>query len=228
MEHIDECFSIDEHTQKIQYLINIGMEKQPNWSPQNNICPTNKRVEFCTNATLHRGFYHPSPIYDIVVGNTARGRLQRKIPDLQNITHLFLYGANGILDCVETFSKGQVVYLEQLYYSGNIRLGITIDKHNRISTVCEERFIGAQLANFFIVHCVEINDNYMCYSARSEHYTYDELGLCACNLDIISPMSGKSIHKKYVFSRQNGLLTAYTDITSQPNKFYQIKKKRRA
>lgn len=230
MDRFTEQSCIDQYLQKIQHLISVGLMKIGEENTESYLLQRYSGHEYCTNASLHRGFYHPSPIYDIVVGNTQRGRIHKAKPDQTKITHRFLYGADGSLDCVETYSQGRVAYVEHLYYDGDMRLGVSIDKNNRIAAVCEERFAKNQLVDFFILNCVFIDEHYECYSARSEHYLYNDSGLCECDFVVISPKSGSMIQKKYRFNREDGMLTSYTDALASNAKtprVYSIKKKRK-
>lgn len=231
MDFFNKYTPIDSYLKKIQDTLSKGLEKQYDRYMENYQTRTYIRDEYCTGSSLHRGFYHPSPVYDIVVGNTQRGKLHKKMPNLSKITHHFLYGADGILDCIETYSQGSIAYVEQLYYESDTRLGVSIDRSNRISSVSEERFVQGKLVDFFILNCVLADESYECYSARSEHYSYDNLGLCACDFVVISPISGTTIQKKYLFTREDGLLTSYMDaLDSKPDAptFYTVKKKRKA
>ena len=48
--------------------------------------------QYCYAGDIHRGYYNPSLIEDIIVGNTKRGRLTKKINP--HCTQGYVYGFN--------------------------------------------------------------------------------------------------------------------------------------
>lgn len=67
------------------------------------------KTEICTGANIHRGYYCPSPVFDLLVGNTHRGRLLHRPNCRTRPSHTYHFGAQGELLYVE--SPGTVEYL---------------------------------------------------------------------------------------------------------------------
>lgn len=210
-------------------MLNIGKEKIHLLFPDNVMGIRLAREEFCTNSTLHRGFYHPSPVYDILVGNTQRGCLKKRLSPNKLFTHRYLYNNDGILTCIETYFQSKVAYVEYLFYGENQRIGVTIDREMRLAAVSEEVFDDGHIITFSLMNCVLRGEDYECFNFQTEIYHYDATGLIECELRKLSPVSMHFTDERYFWEREDGYLTAYTNISSSHGqRRYLVKKKRKA
>ena len=48
--------------------------------------------QYCAGGTMHRGYYCPSLTEDLWLGNTKRGRLCKKRPSEERLSHALLKG----------------------------------------------------------------------------------------------------------------------------------------
>ena len=213
-------------------FIDFGIQLFMDFQPQEQDSYENGKIEFCTSSTLHRGYYHPSPVYDLIVGNTKRGKLTRKLPTTNSIVYRYIFDQNGVMRCVDRPHKNAATCPEYLLYMENKRYGITFDYFGHLAAITEEVFANNQLINFTLANYGFVNNNYQCFDFRTESYQYDNKGLALCAYRKLSPQSGMRIIDDIIhFERTNGYLTSYTlfhvDQPQQPSKTYPVTKKRK-
>ena len=119
---------------------------------------------------LHRGFYCPSLIYDVVVGNCNRGRLRKIAPDNPD----YIYGFNSTHQLV-TVKKIDSCSIERefVFTDGQTEIGIgSPNNYNTSFTISECKYDGNRLLSYafgfsssLFPHLVEL---------REEQYTYLE------------------------------------------------------
>lgn len=180
--------------------------------------------EYAVGSTLHRGYYHPSPVYDLIVGNTKRGRLIRN-PITTNTSHCYYYDDQRRLFRVDSLFQGRVAYTEYLYADEQTVYGITVDCNGRLAAVCREIYENGQIVALRLMRCVCMHGQYECFEYLEEHYCYDVEGLCACNYVVYRPRSEYGIYEVYEFLRENGRLVSYVNIT-KPDRHYLIPKRK--
>lgn len=197
--------------------------------------------EYASGSTLHRGFYCPSPTYDIIVGNTKRGKLSKRLPVISRHSHEYGFDANGKLLYCKWLFKGQLAYIEYLVYGDNTVHGITVDKDGRISTIAEETYTQEKLRQFLRCLCSPTIDGFCCLEIDCESYEYDSEGLCSCtmhhlitppqdtpeSLKDLMPQMPYPIYRRdqYLFERKGGFLTGYTNAKGV---FYPVRFRRKA
>ena len=185
------------------------------------------RKEYASGSTLHRGFYCPSPTYDIIVGNTKRGKLLKHHTALSNPSHEYGFDADGKLLYCKWFSKKSVVMLEYLVYSENVVYGILLDTDGGISVVTEETYANNKLVQYLHGLCIPSGNSFHCQEIDCEEYEYDAEGLCCCQMhnlllpqqdppdflkNVILPFMRHPIYRgsSYLFERTDGYLSGYT------------------
>lgn len=215
----------DMYQNKSNMLLSCGIELFQGTNYNSFITPA-CNVELCRGSSLHRGYYHPSPIYDIIVGNAKRGKIVRSSCTAKDCSHRYTYTADGKLQHVESFANGKTAYTEYLIYLADKRIGLTIDCYNYLSAISEERFEMGRLASFSLANCIFDGHSYSCYNYHEEQYYYDDIGLFQCDFINFSTSSRYLINEQYSFERTNGYLSAYTNTTSHIR--YAISKKRKA
>lgn len=185
------------------------------------------RKERASGSTLHRGFYCPSPTYDLIVGNTKRGKLSKGLPVTSRHSHEYGFDTNGKLLYCKWLFKGQLTHTEYLVYGDSTVYGITVEKDGRISTITEEIYAQGKLRQFLRCLCIPTKDGFGCQEIDCESYEYDSEGLCSCMMhhfmtppqDVPEALSGLippmpyPIYRcdQYLFERKDGFLTGYTN-----------------
>lgn len=82
---------------------------------------------------LHRGWYCPSMILDLVIGNCSRGRLVRR-PRSSGYDYRFTFDGSGLLSTVDSFFQGKPAEKEVLFSDGNIVRGFTFSYPDKLLT----------------------------------------------------------------------------------------------
>ncbi len=155
---------------------------------------------------LHRGYYCPSPIFDIVVGNVSRGRLLKRPTSNSNPTYRYGFDDNGNLLTV-IHPNGTEIIIRQ----GEMEIGIDFDAENEIQAICWCIFSNGTIQSyvFSLYHSFEKK----IAEYRRENYIYSKNGLTSvdwyeCVYDGKRPIM---IHDKYHFIHDGeGFLSQYT------------------
>ena len=183
---------------------------------------TASHKEYASNATIHRGYYHPSPVYDLIVGNSRRGRLIRNSAAI-NVSHCYYYDDQYRLIRVDSYYQGSVSHTEHLRQDDQMILGFSVDCNGCLSSVCREIYDNGRIVSLNLMHCVRTNGQYYCFEYIEESYCYDENGLCASNFVVYRPGSSYIIYETFEFQRENGRLVSYTN-RAHPDRCYRISK----
>lgn len=220
---IDNSYEI-----RLSELLTLGRNYARNMQFSTVAAEPSLTSQYCMGSSLYRGYYHPSPVYDLLVGNVKRGRLVKNIHGSLAPCHHYLFDKDGRLRAIENFYNGCVTHVERLLYLENQRIGINISCHGILNTVTREVYDGERLMCLAIAHCEQIRDYHYCFDYLEEHYHYDEEGLCACDFVAYSPQSGYTMESEFHFERSGGYIVSYYDaLTANPLR-YKVRKKRRA
>lgn len=87
--------------------------------------------QYCAGGTMHRGYYCPSLTEDLWLGNTKRGRLCKKRPSEERLSHIYGFDAAERLIVVEHMHCSK----EYILYDTGVTLGVEIDNANNASAV---------------------------------------------------------------------------------------------
>ena len=166
----------------------------------------------CAGSNMFRGCFHPSPVFDLIVGNAKRGRKSKGNIRFDKISHRYFLNEDYQLAYIETMHEGNVVHGESLIYEQNKRIGITTGGGGDILGICEEKFENNQIISFAYLSYHEIaKGNVLCH-LHWEEYKYDENGLCTCEfVSNYSPEYKPFTFSQYQFSVQNGMIISYTN-----------------
>ena len=162
-----------------------------------------------TGSTLHRGFYCPTPISDVVIGNRKRGRLLIRESQRSKVSHRYVFNKDSALLRVENFYNGKVYATEYIKQCGEITYGFTIDTSGRIHTVSKELYRDGILEQYTVVYYLFINSTYSVLKTHCESYWRDELGLHTCEIVICDHPIGHIARQTYQFERNDGYLDSY-------------------
>mgnify|MGYP003167406828 FL=1 len=86
--------------------------------------------QYCAGGTMHRGYYCPSITEDLRVGNTKRGRLCKKRPPEERLSHIYGFDASDRLITV----KHMHCLEEYILYGAGVTLGVEI-RNNSANTI---------------------------------------------------------------------------------------------
>lgn len=148
------------------------------------------RREACAGGDLHRGFYCPSMIQDIVISGINRGKLCDPADKAAAFTYSF--DAQNRLIGVHTGDT-----MEYIRWEGNISTGAIFDSHG-VSAVCECKYDeqGRILRYSFLLHgscCIH------------EVYTYED-GAMAVDLIGYHDSSALLTEDRWRFTVEDGML----------------------
>lgn len=97
---------------------------------------------------LHRGWYCPSIIYDIVIGNASRGRLVKNPQPQTSPSFRYCFNANGTLLRVDEYSNGKIAASECLLHENKTIKGVTITPDKQLLRYSEELYSGSILTQY--------------------------------------------------------------------------------
>ena len=145
--------------------------------------------QYCAGGTIHRGYYCPSITEDLRVGNTKRGRLCKKRPPEERLSHIYGFDAAERLIVVEHMHCSK----EYILYDTGVTLGVEIDNANNASAV--------NICRYDVNGRIQIYECYFLTPNQVIDNWYREM-----------EYEGEWFHEhyRYVFSVEDGYLTDYT------------------
>ena len=157
--------------------------------------------EYANESTLHRGFYCPSPVRDLVVDNEIRGSLLAAAPE-----DGFVYTLNdkGALVLCEEYRKGNLQQREFLLRDRELVYGFSWLPSGELVNMSRERYENGKLVEYVYAGCDP--EDAQCFV---EDYHYDALGLESSEHCCYEIQTGIVRQWRYLFERENGMLTAY-------------------
>lgn len=165
----------------------------------------------CVGSSIFRGCFHPSPVYDLIVGNTKRGRKCNGNIHSDRITHRYLFNEENQLDCIESIYMGRVSYVEFLTYEQDARIGITTVDGTKVRGICEEKFECGRIVSFAYLSYFEMDGSKVLCHLHWEEYKYDENGLCFCDfVTNLNPDYQPFTFSQFQFTVKDGMITSYT------------------
>jgi hypothetical protein len=132
---------IEEFTECISDLINIKNYYTDKLPELKSLAEKETvRFEYSKGGlTIHRGFYCPSPVYDLIVGNCKRGRLLKKKPDFPKYTYEYSFDKDNNLmrasKINELATQNNQYNEEFLIYNNNIVYGMEFGNRGEIDVV---------------------------------------------------------------------------------------------
>ena len=181
------------------------------------------RTEYARGGeTIHRGYYCPSPVYDIIVGGASRGRLLKDMKRIKkNPDYTFGFNANNELIVIQNS-----FYREYIVRDQHTELSIIFSKYC-IEAITECRYVDNQIQSY--IYCLLLEGKVDEY--RKEEYFYGDEGLQFVDWYHFMPMrihipkeitelvfdKGEKMppiysHEKYEFTHKNGYLYQYREI----------------
>ena len=170
------------------------------------------KTEIGSRSDLHRGFYCPSPVYDIFVGNVHRGRLMKRLSKKSNNYYLYGFDCTGKLICADNYVNNQLVS-ENIYHTDTGVYGIILDQWGHISHGSREVYDNGKLVSYSRVLFSHNDGMNHLVNLVNECYTYDPEGLYQCIFTQYVPSAKLCQQKLYQFQRRQGKLASYTAAT---------------
>lgn len=198
-----------KHQADCRRLVRIGQEHLESIR-RSDISHPAERLEYAINGDMHRGFYCPSPVLDLIIGNIHRGRILKRVTARSKITHRYGLDAENNLVYAEALEDGEVLSTEYLFTRDNCRMGVTVLSNGDLAAISEEIFENQKLARYSYLSVYPDHDGYFCANLHVETYEYDELGLCSCKREDFQPYVNVLDIHRYDFTRKDGNLFAFT------------------
>ena len=163
---------------------------------------------------LERGYYCPSLIYDIVVGNCNRGRLIKKLTAKSKPTYEYGFDADDRLITITQFADAP--YFSDTYevikYNGRTSMGFVFENKPSLEIRAINECIyddNNRIISF--TRALGNGDGKVIDEIYKELYTYDERGLYVVQVySFLSISTSRLSHEKYIFSHNDeGYLNEY-------------------
>ncbi|MDF1494828.1 hypothetical protein [Caproiciproducens sp. CPB-2] len=186
----------EEYKNKASCLCNLAEEKVV-------------REEYSVKGeVLHRGYYSPSPIIDIVIGNCNRGKLLKRLTTSSKV--VFSYGFDRLnrLILVKNKTDDSISTTEVIEYYQNIALGITFSPDFLITQICEEIYEDNKI---MFLSQASFAAGSRIFNLHHEAFTYGSLGIRSSDFYIYNPDMPLLQHQQYHFQHDDeGYLSKYT------------------
>lgn len=155
---------------------------------------------------LHRGYYCPSLIRDIVVGNCNRGRLVKDLKRTrQNISYEYGF-CNGKLQLVIYYANKEIYEIEYISYYGEKQIGYTFDNTFTLKRVSECVYKNNKLMSYLLVDADSVEPF---VGIEKEVYEYDNGVMCSATIYLMYALNFCR-HEKYIFTHdKDGFLSSY-------------------
>lgn len=166
-------------------------------------------TEAATNSGLHRGYYCPSLIYDLIVGGVKRGRLLKKLTARSKSYFLYGFDDRNRLIWSKHFINNYRVQTEYFLHTDESIYGFTVDAKGRLEIITEEVYEDNRLVCYRHVLAVSSENGVEPVQMMQEEYTYDNEGLLCCDWYSLHPGIYLLKHEKVTFTRKDGYLAQY-------------------
>lgn len=212
----------------------IKTQKNRKKELENTLRQNVARTEYSAGGqSTHRGFYCPSLIQDIVIGNSKRGRLCKA--DDPKVVYTHYFDINNRHIAVEWGGGGSIGYIS---YDENKNKTLSVQFcGDELSTISECKYDACgKISSYIHLLCDSFHDRVDQYDKELYTYTENKLIVEFSSLFICSPMAPLFSLSKYVFTVENGYLKEYTvevfdmeDLSSDPleDRTHKVKIKRK-
>ena len=162
--------------------------------------------QYCAGGTIHRGYYCPSITEDLRVGNTKRGRLCKKRPPEERLSHIYGFDASDRLIWVAHIGCSE----EYVLYGAGVTLGVVVDNASKAESVNICRYDADGRIQIYECYFLNPDADQIFYMTRETfRYLPDQV---IDNWYREMEYEGEWFHEhyRYVFSVEDGYLTDYT------------------
>ena len=188
------------------------------------------KTEFGQASLQHRGFYDPSPVDDILIGNAKRGKLLKRLSPRSKDYIVFCFDEQSRLIIVKKFWNGKQCYTEYLQHQDDQVFGVCVNINGEISEIVHEKY-NCHRITCYLKMLYSKSDGLI--SVDEEYFYYDEHGLEACEVYRIfeNPFeNGAWVIKqnRYEFKKEDGYLSQYICTTEKSKNVYKVQVDRKA
>jgi hypothetical protein len=171
---------------------------------------------------LHRGAYCPSPVLDLLITNTKRGKILRRPSPRSKISNRFIFDASGKLLYTDNYLfDGKLGSSEYLLYEGDTVYGVTLAQFGGIVSVSRERYAQGRIVSYDCAYYAPGLAGIECFQMFCERYHYDDIGLLTWeyyqlhfSFEAVAT-SGFVKHERFRFTREDGRLTSFIPVTPE-------------
>lgn len=151
--------------------------------------------------TIHRGYYCPSKIEDIVVGNARRGRITKRKEDIDNPDYIYGFDKENRLITVRKQCE-----FEMIIYTEHSEIGLTFwESDKSIMLISECCYCNEKIKSYTLCNYNPYMNSFL--EILTENYEYMENKMIVDRFGLY-PM-GKT-HVRFDFTVENGYLKSYT------------------
>lgn len=157
---------------------------------------------------LHRGYYCPSPILDIVIGNGKRGKLIQRLTAKSKPTYRYGFDSQNELIVINILHLDES---EIIIQQGEKKTGIWFSRDFDITGLSMCIYDNNKISSYVFCHYYPFENRIVDY--RKEEYMYSAVGLD--RVDTFNLHNDKKApilqHEQYCFQHDNeGYLSKYT------------------
>lgn len=154
------------------------------------------REEICTGSNIYRGYYNPSPVYDLIVGKAKRGKLLKSLNVRTNTFFRYFWDQDNRLRKIIDVYKGRIAATEYLEYNRNAIIGINTDEHG-LRSVCEQLYHREKIRSVAILQCFPSGGKNTIINYREERYFYFGDTIEKCIVDILDYANGEYYYYRF-------------------------------
>lgn len=172
------------------------------------ICEITRKEYSTGGEVLHRGYYCPSPVLDIITGNCNRGKLLKRVTSKSKPTYEYGFNGQGNLITVDNIHLGQK---EIIILQNKLETGIVFSEEYGIQAISECAYSDNLIESY--VFCLHNPYENQVVEYTKEEYTYSTSGLS--EMDVFRFLNSQEApilrHEKYCFQHDTeGFLSQYT------------------
>jgi len=158
-------------------------------------------VKYAAGGTLHRGYYCPSPVLDIIVGNNKRGSIRK---NSKGATYKYYFDKEGRIIAVDTIGISK----EVIFHSDSGSLGLSFDIEGEINLIVECLYSNDLIIEYS--KCSFLSYEPRVYEYYKEVYEYLDGKLNSVETYDFMPEMNLLQHNKYIFTHdKKGYLSTY-------------------
>ena len=162
---------------------------------------------------IHRGYYCPSPIFDLIVGRTKRGKLLKRRTARSRIAYRYVFCDAERIHYVERFCENGTRIPEYLVYDGDCVYGFTVED-GKLTEITKEVYENGQIVRFLYFRPSIGEKGFELTELHQEYYFYDDLGIVGCEFQDMYYVLEFIINNRFQFRRQDGYLVDYVETDS--------------
>ncbi len=187
------------------------------------------KQEVATNSTLHRGYYCPSPIIDLVMGGVTRGKILKRPTKRSHISYRYFFNSESKLAYIQNYgARVDLTATEYIIHDEGCIYGITL-LDGVPCAVSEERYERQRIISYTHISfaCRKKDEDFLVTNKliSFEKYAYDDLKICLWDFASADVKRNYIDHQKYIFTDGNEGIRRYAPVnpmTGQVEKWYSI------